>query len=226
MDTDTEDTDTKLENMGKQDQQESEMPVASTSVKPVTQVDRMGTDTETDEIETDSESMDTDTEDTDTNLENMGQQESEMPVASTFHCTYPGCARQFKREVWCFRHVDKHFQNNVCPTCNKKVSSKSSLARHIQLHKDKRNTYTCVTCNRKFYYKSDLNYHVKTVHNEKNLYKCSMCDKEYSTKKLLNNHHQAVHLKLKKYRCPECGLFFGQSIELHRHRKKNHVVES
>eukprot|EP00102_Acyrthosiphon_pisum_P021878 XP_016659088.1 PREDICTED: histone-lysine N-methyltransferase SET9-like [Acyrthosiphon pisum] len=88
MDTDTEDTDTKLENMGKQDQQESEMPVASTSVKPVTQVDSMGTDTETEEIETVSESMDinTDTKDTDTKLDNVGkqdQQESETPVAST-----------------------------------------------------------------------------------------------------------------------------------------------
>ena len=37
INTDTKDTDTKLDNVDKQDQQESETPVASTSVKPVTQ---------------------------------------------------------------------------------------------------------------------------------------------------------------------------------------------
>eukprot|EP00102_Acyrthosiphon_pisum_P015783 XP_008186494.1 PREDICTED: gastrula zinc finger protein XlCGF62.1-like [Acyrthosiphon pisum] len=156
------------------------------------------------------------TEDKSSDEKSEGSIEDEV----TYKCTYPGCVKSYKKQRWCSKHLDSHFDRHVCQKCNKVLSSKGTLKRHIKMHTDKRTKFKCEICNRTFFHESDLKYHQKTIHEDNSSIKCTLCEKTYSTKKLLKNHNEFVHLNLKKYRCTECGMFFGMSITLHRHKKK------
>jgi len=104
-----------------------------------------------------------------------------------YQCTYPGCCRTFQKQVWCNKHLATHFTNHICPTCNKVLSSKSTLNRHLQIHVDKRKTLKCTSCEHSFFFQSDLKYHEKTAHSEGNLFRCTDCEKQYSTQKLFQH---------------------------------------
>jgi len=95
----------------------------------------------------------------------------------TYKCTYPGCIKSFKKQRWCTKHLDSHFARHVCKTCNKVLSSRGTLNRHMKMHTDKRTKCKCEICNRTFFHDTDLKYHQKTIHAENSSIKCTLCRK-------------------------------------------------
>ncbi|XP_008474455.2 uncharacterized protein LOC103511511 [Diaphorina citri] len=66
--------------------------------------------------------------------------------------------------------LDKHLnachgveERHVCPVCDKRMKSKQTLRKHINVHEDRR-PYDCVVCKRSFRYTYDMRLHMKRQH--------------------------------------------------------------
>ncbi|XP_029348002.1 uncharacterized protein LOC115034741 [Acyrthosiphon pisum] len=132
-----------------QPENQTAVPIAKVK-SPVTQVESMGEHNQDTDDEEDSDTDDAEDSDTDVGSMDEQEQpeyQTEVPIATVkspvtqveskytshsytdkfyvtethiYKCTYPQCVRKFKRAVWCDRHLERHFKNHVCPTCQKK----------------------------------------------------------------------------------------------------------
>ena len=135
-----------------------------------------------------------------------------------------------------------------CKFCYKKVSSKKSLKRHMQIvhvHSEPskslpeptfRRTLTkgividtsfhCHLCpaNPRFNFRRDLNHHLKVTHGENVQKQCTHCDKQFDTTSMLERH-VLIHSKT-RFDCKECSKTFSRKDELKRHGKTQHINRS
>ncbi|KAF0753139.1 gastrula zinc finger protein XlCGF7.1-like [Aphis craccivora] len=122
----------------------------------------------------------------------------------TYKCTYPSCIKSFKKQRWCSKHLDSHFDRHVCQKYNKVLSSKGTLKQYIKMHTEKRTKFKCETCNRTFYYQSDLKYHQKTIHEDNNLISIGFrhISHGFPGKQLVNAIFQSTKLAFDVYVIP------------------------
>jgi KRAB domain-containing zinc finger protein len=83
----------------------------------------------------------------------------------------------------------------VCETCNKVLSSKSSLRRHIKYKHEQNKPYQCNHCEWVYINKCDLDRHIKYKHTEIKEFKCPKedCDSEFAWKTDLKDHIRWKH---------------------------------
>lgn len=103
-----------------------------------------------------------------------------------------------------------------CPLCQKVLSTKLSLDRHISKHYGK-SDYQCDVCNTAVKDLQSLREH-KKIHDVKN-FKCTQCKSVFGTQKLLTSHVERIHTKYTKEQrtCAHCKKTFGKIMSLRDH---------
>uniref|UniRef100_A0A8C3XXD0 Uncharacterized protein n=1 Tax=Catharus ustulatus TaxID=91951 RepID=A0A8C3XXD0_CATUS len=133
-------------------------------------------------------------------------------------------------------------ESQVCPYCDKAISSKRGLALHIRTHTGDRpyhcqrcpasfahgaaytshlrshtgeKPYVCEECGVSFVDRGKLNSHKRT-HTGERLFRCDVCGKHFATNEYLKCHKRC-HLGAKPYKCEVCGKTFGLRASLVQH---------
>jgi len=111
--------------------------------------------------------------------------------------------------------------SRTCSICNKILSSRGKLKRHINTVHYKLEKCTCDICNKEFAHKGSLNIHIKSVHNRVGVV-CQECGKTVTSNSNLKRHIDAVHNR-DKLQCPNCDLQLSTISSLREHVKRLHM---
>lgn len=148
-----------------------------------------------------------------------------------FQCNIEKCRRFFPHQSRLQKHMLKHEKNDIydenqkqfiCNTCNKSISSRQALKRHIRLsHRPKDElsleTYTCDYCQIEIRGRPLLRRHMKLNHDPD--YKrpeCFECKKTFLDIQKLQQHNRAVHLD-ERFICSWCGKSLKSEYNLKTH---------
>lgn len=99
-----------------------------------------------------------------------------------------------------------------CDKCDKVLSTKGNLKRHLLGAHDKIKDFKCTSCVARFYEKSHLHRHIKTVHDNIKDHKCAKCDCMFSSRSHLKRHINQVHLRPAESKRMSLGEFKIQTI--------------
>lgn len=131
------------------------------------------------------------------------------------------CGRTYKKKNSFKRHIARaHLGLTVkaqCAVCQKVLSSKEHLRRHMLTHTDERN-WVCSTCGKCFLSKTYLTEHCR-IHLGIRPYKCEICEKSFTQRGSLTIHKRS-HTGERPYRCEFCNKGFVMSTLLRYHLKK------
>ncbi|XP_055633322.1 transcription factor grauzone-like [Toxorhynchites rutilus septentrionalis] len=124
-----------------------------------------------------------------------------------------------------FRRVH-HRPNGYVFCCNKKWSTKTGLAEHLNNHEPlKSDRGRCVECNCIFKDKSSYANHMFLVHTpeDQKQFKCDRCAKAFAAEDLLSSHtkwHEEVEKK--NHYCALCNKYFMSARNLENHNLNHH----
>jgi len=135
-------------------------------------------------------------------------------------------------------------QQSICPECNKTLSNKGNLKKHIDtVHTDEKsfkcsycdasfkhnvtlnkheikhiNSFICIHCNEKFDSQNLIEKHIANQHKTLNTFICPYpnCGKKFTLENYLRNHTQRHN---KKYNCSYCEKKFSTERELIAHER-------
>lgn len=105
--------------------------------------------------------------------------------------------------------------NNTCEVCDKVLSSKKVLRRHVILKHLKNGRHQCSICSRRFFSSHELSRHMP-VHTNIKAHECKECGKAFKQAGQLYKHLQ-IHSGEKKFECDICKHKFTQKTNLHNH---------
>ncbi|XP_050709655.1 zinc finger protein 335-like [Eriocheir sinensis] len=106
-----------------------------------------------------------------------------------------------------------------CEVCNKKLSSRGNLAKHLIRHRTKK-PFECSLCHASFNAKRDCRNHYLQHHTTERPNRCHICGKSYVDKSYLLAH-MVFHRDQKAYTCELCGKKFNTSRCVTRHKKRH-----
>ena len=123
-----------------------------------------------------------------------------------------------------------------CPLCEKILTNKQILERHISSVHENLHPFTCTHCDMTFKTKPCLKNHFLSVHFQKNenelppdLVKkspkhksCPRCEETFLDLKSFKNHFRTVHPDARDYQCADCGKAFRFKANLAHHNKHVH----
>ena len=101
-----------------------------------------------------------------------------------------------------------------CKICNRVLTYKYSLEKHILLHTGSF-PYKCTLCSKRFNHKANLDKHM-VVHSGLKPYSCHICARPFSQKSNLQRH-QLTHTQNRDYICDVCGKRFNHMASLKTH---------
>ncbi len=101
--------------------------------------------------------------------------------------------------------------------CQKSLSNKANLQRHIGTMHRKLRPFICEFCEYAFSQNSSLTMHVTAVHEKRKPFICEFCEYACSLKSSLTVHVTAVHEKRKLFICEFCEYACSQKGNLTRH---------
>ncbi|CAH0400526.1 unnamed protein product [Chilo suppressalis] len=126
------------------------------------------------------------------------------------YCTYS--TKNFSKHV-------KHWQENhlsplkfECDICGKTTSSRTSIAKHLEIHGEKK--HTCEMCGYKTYTAEVMKRHLFT-HLKNKPHKCDICGESYIQKLQLQRHMQRHVGNI----CKQCGQSFTSQLRLLVHER-------
>lgn len=118
-----------------------------------------------------------------------------------------------------FSRTHIHGQGHICDYCGKKVTSKSSLREHLNLHKGIK-PQKCSYCEKTFTLKRTLKVHERTHTGEKP-YKCRECGKGFAQIAPLRIHTR-YHTNERPYECTLCKTGYVSRSALKVHQQTKH----
>ena len=136
--------------------------------------------------------------------------------------------------------IDENCVSLKCTTCQKPLSSNSSLKRHMELVHDaafftknhffltsEKKIYACPKCSKTFANKSNVNKHI-LIHDN-NTYACNQCENKYEYKPSLIRH-QKVHenpedLSCTKWLTVKIYLSLGMLFAKKKVSKKKNIIK-
>lgn len=131
------------------------------------------------------------------------------------------CGRTYKKKNSYKRHIARSHLGLTtkaqCSVCQRVLSSKEHLRRHMLTHTDERN-WVCSTCGKCFLSKTYLTEHSR-IHLGIRPYKCEICEKCFTQRGSLTIHKRS-HTGERPYRCQYCNKGFVMSTLLRYHLKK------
>ena len=120
------------------------------------------------------------------------------------------------------RHITlKHLKNgqHKCDLCDRRFCSIYELQRHMPVHTNVK-AHVCLICDKKFKQAGPLSKHMKTHTGEKE-FECKICKQRFSQKANLLGHY-SVHTSEKHFQCSECKHKFKHRNSVYLHIKKVH----
>ena len=133
------------------------------------------------------------------------------------------------------RHLDKYHRylfSFICPTCQKGLTTKQGLKKHMLTHKDTEEEgtvmYLCQNCGKQFKLKRSRNQHVKQQHEDYSPMNCQFgCGRVCYVKKNIIAHEKGCSKKpdRKVYKCPICDeeKWYSKG-QLNYHKMSKHGV--
>ena len=119
-----------------------------------------------------------------------------------------------------------------CDFCERILSSKHALQRHVETVHDGIKKFRCDNCDAAFSEKRVLSRHKIRVHYQNEpikktpeIFQCKECNRTFTKKAVFENHMVAIHNQTSNFKCNECGKSFGTSWKLDRHIKGVHRGE-
>ncbi|XP_063290929.1 oocyte zinc finger protein XlCOF7.1-like isoform X2 [Pelobates fuscus] len=127
------------------------------------------------------------------------------------------CGKIFTTVSAFLSHQQTHTTQRMynCSECHQYFISKSDLAKHRLVHKEKK--LTCSVCGKHFSYKSYLVIHQR-IHTGEKPFSCSVCGKCFTCSSHLVTH-QRIHTGEKPFSCPICGKCFSRRSDLVKHNR-------
>ena len=104
--------------------------------------------------------------------------------------------------------------NYSCKICNRVLTYKYSLEKHMLLHTDSF-PHKCQLCSKRFNHKANLDKHL-IVHSGEKPYVCHICSRPFSQKSNLQRH-QLTHTQNRDFVCDVCGKRFNHMASLKTH---------
>ena len=116
----------------------------------------------------------------------------------------------------------QHGNMHACSVCDRFLSSKEALKRHMLTHDPEQKKFICSACGKRFGFESSLKSHMK-VHSNVKPYVCPsrLCDKRFKSKGELDKHKRAKHSGEDWIKCPKCDLTFETQKLLKMHADKH-----
>lgn len=181
----------------------TEQPGSSVSIKIELRPECLYPTDILDEVDEGSESIDPSSGKADTLLECES-------VCSTVN-------RTIKRE----NVAEKLPEDWTCPTCDKKLKTRSSLISHVRIiHENKkvqRERATCDVCEQTFSSVGNMKKH-RESHLEEKRFVCSYCGRGFNGLFNLKEHTNS-HTGVKPYTCEICGKSFGRQTNKYSHMR-------
>ncbi|XP_041972163.1 gastrula zinc finger protein XlCGF57.1-like [Aricia agestis] len=148
---------------------------------------------------------------------------SDVPQFKCGFCNKIYKSRQSLREHFRIAH-SSHGRSFSCVTCDKKFTTKSTLAMHIKTHSGIKD-YACSVCPKRFTRPSYLKAHclTHTGQEKPRPFKCKHrdCDRAFSTKYSLLVHIAHSHSTERPYKCDACPKGFATSFGLKVHKESH-----
>lgn len=104
---------------------------------------------------------------------------------------------------------------HACPVCNKFLSSRGNLAKHLIQHEVVK-PWVCKVCGLGFNSKRNHDYHYMQRHTTLRPSVCNICGKGYTNKRTLTEH-MVFHQKEREFKCELCGKAFRTKKCVTRH---------
>lgn len=108
---------------------------------------------------------------------------------------------------------------HTCQVCNKVLSSRGNLSKHMVLHKDKK-PFVCNLCGAEFNAKRDKHHHYLQHHTKERPNVCHICGKGYVDSNYLHEH-MVFHQQERSFSCDVCGKLFHTVRCVARHKKRH-----
>ena len=132
-------------------------------------------------------------------------------------CNYKGKSEKDIRSHKNKEHPEEgEYQEQSCPTCDRKFIRKDLLSDHILEKHPELCTYVCKTCTFKTYYENSLKNH--SCHKSKNKYSCKKCNYRGKSANDIRSHRDKQH---PKYCCQNCNFKTNRRGEYFNHEKKH-----
>ncbi|GAB0096495.1 hypothetical protein DMENIID0001_120190 [Sergentomyia squamirostris] len=124
------------------------------------------------------------------------------------------CNQNHKRDSSPDNGEEKKF---LCSVCSKYFSTKSSLTRHLLIHRGIK-SFQCDVCSKRFTQKNSLTIHM-AIHSKERQFQCPKCPMSFNQKINLQVHVDRAHSSGEnaKFPCPHCTCNFRKSGALSRH---------
>ena len=120
-------------------------------------------------------------------------------------------------------HTDVNLGSYKCFQCNKHMSIKTSLKRHMRVHLGVK-SQPCVHCKKSLIDKADLLKHIK-IHTGTKNHKCKLCDNTFLTPKLLSLH-QRIHSEEKSFGRNLCEKVLSCAKSVKEHISRVHEINT
>lgn len=164
------------------------------------------------------------------------------------------CDKPFNNFKHLYEHMNEHFPNYTCKSCNRVFINKRSVRTHAIRHQ--KGTFVCSFCSKIFDTRIKMKEHERVLHlNASKTRKCGYCDKKFmdvvkkaehevkehgapvqkfackacdkcfESQRYLNNHMNHFHLQLRPHKCPECDKAFYNKNEMKRHKVKHTKIK-
>lgn len=135
------------------------------------------------------------------------------------------CDREFTTIDERNQHIEEHFKQIECPTCDRIFIGDRAFEFHTTAGKCKKlktkKLFRCSLCNEKVFDSMDiLNNHVRTEHKcsiDEERITCEQCNRTFGKMKYLRKHVRELHEMATPFSCNECGKKFNRKANLLEH---------
>lgn len=147
----------------------------------------------------------------------------QIPQSKKYMCNLCGTEQSHLK-----RHMMIHTGEtpHTCKICAKAFSRSDWLAKHMNVHRDKKQAcadrkkkqYSCDHCEKKYTRKDSLLNHSRTHTDHRPSFLCAICEKRFYDKKNLMTHLMC-HSDDRPFICSQCGHGFKRLGTLNKHKR-------
>lgn len=134
------------------------------------------------------------------------------------------CSQIFLRFKSLQQHMNVHYRNYICQTCDAGFVSEQILFSHEKVHQT--GQFKCDHCELIFETKLKRLNHVKRLHDKVAFHKCGYCNERFRENFMKVAHMSKVHgIEDSKIKCQACDKLFSTTHAYRIHTRRDHLME-